>query len=129
MPRATSSSTVFKLLKEITLSSRDETTPLVVLKDANLGDGLDVGAALWQDNVDVVRALVGSWRRDTGAVIRAVDPGIEWHTADDAPDAGTHSGIEAVLGMLRSNYKSFDEFRSDALDLIPAGECVVVPYK
>jgi ketosteroid isomerase-like protein len=110
------------------LSSRDETTPLV-LKDANLGDGLDVGAAMSQENVDVVRGLVGSWRRDTGAVIAAFDPGIEWHTAEDEPDAGTHSGIEAVLGMLRSYYNSFDEFRSDALDFIPAGDCVVVPYK
>jgi ketosteroid isomerase-like protein len=110
------------------LSTRHETAPLV-LKVANLGDGLDVGAAISQENVDVIRGLVGSWRRDAGAVIAAFDPGIEWHTAEDAPDAGTHSGIEAVLGMLRSYYNSFDEFRSDALDFIPVGDCVVVPYK
>jgi len=129
MPHATSRSTVFKLLKEIRLSSRDETTPLVLLKDAKLGDGLDVGKAMSHENVDVVRGLVGSWRRDTGAVMAAFDPRIEWHTAEDAPDAGTHSGIEAVLGMLRSYHNSFDEFRSVALDFIPAGDCVVVPYK
>jgi ketosteroid isomerase-like protein len=54
-----------------------------------------------QENVEIAREANEAWRRgDLDAVLRALDPGIEWHTAADEPDAGTHRGVEAVISLI-----------------------------
>ena len=54
-----------------------------------------------QENVEIVREANEAWKRgDLDAVVRALDPRIEWHTAADEPDAGPHRGVEAIIFLI-----------------------------
>ena len=81
-----------------------------------------------QENVEIVLEANEAWRRgDLDAVLRALDPGIEWHTAADEPDAGTHRGVEAVISLIADWARSFEDFSVEPLEFIDAGDRVVMP--
>jgi ketosteroid isomerase-like protein len=83
-----------------------------------------------RENVELVKAMLAAWlSRDWEAATAAWDPALEWHSAEDEPDAGTYRGIEAVVAMLQGWDDAFDDFHASPLDFIAVGESVVVPYK
>jgi ketosteroid isomerase-like protein len=81
-----------------------------------------------QENVEVVREANRAWQSgDFDAVVRALDPDIQWHTAADEPDAGTHRGVSNVLSVIGGWMRAFEDFSVDVLELIDAGDYVVMP--
>jgi ketosteroid isomerase-like protein len=49
------------------------------------------------NNVEIVQALIEALQQgDVDAVRAATVPDLEWHAADDEPEAGAHVGVEAV---------------------------------
>ena len=81
-----------------------------------------------QENVEIVREANEAWKRgDLDAVVRALDPRIEWHTAADEPDAGPHRGVEAIISLIADWAQSFEDFSVEPLEFTDAGDRVVMP--
>jgi ketosteroid isomerase-like protein len=82
------------------------------------------------ENIAIVRALVDALGRgDVAAVDETLDPDVEWHAAEDEPEAGKHTGRDAVLALWDGWREAFDGFRADPLEFIVAGDTVVVPFR
>ena len=85
-------------------------------------------ALISNQNVEIVREANEAWKRgDLDAVVQALDPRIEWHTAADEPDAGTRRGVEAIIALIADWAQSFEDFSVEPLEFIDAGDRVVMP--
>jgi ketosteroid isomerase-like protein len=62
-----------------------------------------------------------------GLALSAMDETIEWHMAEDEPDARTLHGQAEVRAMLEGWKGSFEEFSGTPEEFIDAGEHVIVP--
>lgn len=52
----------------------------------------------------------------TGAVLHElVHPNIEWHSADDLPDAGVYRGVAGVQRLFDLWTEAFDDFHAEVL--------------
>jgi ketosteroid isomerase-like protein len=51
---------------------------------------------------------------------------VEWHNAPEWPGASIHRGIEAVVTDLRQQFDAWDEARYEPVEIIRAGDRVVV---
>ena len=55
-----------------------------------------------------MRGAYETFNRTQQAAPELLDPDIEWHTAEDLPDSGTHRGIEGVSELFAQWTDSFD---------------------
>jgi ketosteroid isomerase-like protein len=79
-----------------------------------------------QENVEAVRRAYQHFNRTHAPAYELFDPNVEWHTAADLPDTGTHRGHSGVAGLFSAWAGSFDDFRADVEELVDAGDHVVV---
>ena len=80
-------------------------------------------------NVDVIKSAYDNFARgDIDAVLNLFDPQIEWIEPDvpGLPFRGAHRGPQAVAQEVFAVAGEFDDFRSDAIEYIDAGDTVVV---
>jgi ketosteroid isomerase-like protein len=83
-----------------------------------------------RENIGIVRAVVdGLERGDLDSVRGSLDPALEWHPAEDEPEASVHTGVEAVLALWAGWRDAFDGFRASPLEFVAARDCVVVPIR
>jgi len=86
----------------------------------------DTSRAMSQENVAVLRrgaAVFGSGNLDRYCS-EFLDPDVEWHTASEDPDAGTHRGQAAFKRYVERWMESFDGLSADAEEYIAAGDRV-----
>jgi ketosteroid isomerase-like protein len=85
-----------------------------------------------QRNVDVVRRSLEAFAGgDFEAAFAAADPGIEWRTAEDEPDAQTYMGIAGVRRFVASLGELWlDRFEHTTRfeEFIDRGDWVIVPW-
>ena len=80
-----------------------------------------------QENVETVRGGYETFNRTHRAAREVFHPNVEWHTAEDLPDSGTHRGIEGVQRLFAEWSDSFEDFQADIAEIIDGGvELVVV---
>ena len=80
-----------------------------------------------QENVELIRGVYEEFDDTRRAVLRVLDPEVEWHTAPDLPDSGVHRGHDGVASLIEEWVSSFDDLRAEVDEFIDAGERVVVP--
>jgi ketosteroid isomerase-like protein len=81
-----------------------------------------------QENVETVRGAIEGFNR--GEIhLETLDPGIEWHTTTNLPDATTHRGHAPVGNYLTDWSASFDEFAVTAEELRDVGDCVAASMR
>jgi ketosteroid isomerase-like protein len=77
-----------------------------------------------QENVETVRRQHEQFSR-TGEVLAEIyDPGVEWMTAREDPDAATHRGLEAIRGYFAEWVGMFQSIDLHADELVDAGDKV-----
>jgi ketosteroid isomerase-like protein len=79
-----------------------------------------------QEDVEIVRRAYEHFNRTHAPAYELFDPNVEWHTAADLPDTGTHRGHSGVAALFSAWAGSFDDFRADVEELVDAGDHVVV---
>ena len=80
-----------------------------------------------EDNVELARRgferfLAG----DIGAWLELLSPEVEWHMAEDEPDARVLHGHEGVLALLADTVATFENFTFEVEDVLDAGDAVIV---
>ena len=75
------------------------------------------------------RALEQWSAGDWTAAIEAADPGIEWVTPPEDPDAGVHRGVEGIMAYWAQWAEALEDLRMEAEEYIPAGEQLVVAQR
>ena len=78
-------------------------------------------------NVEIVRRIFDAWASndpDTG--FAQMDERIEWHPAEDEPETATLHGKVELQGMFLKWLTAFDDFQTEPIEFIDAGEAVVV---
>ena len=83
-----------------------------------------------QENVEVVRAIYGSWSEgDFRASVDLLDPHVVLvlgpEFGPDSPDVGTYSGIEAVAAYTRGLLEAWTDFTMEAEEIVGAGDSVL----
>jgi ketosteroid isomerase-like protein len=81
-----------------------------------------------QDNVELVRAMLGAIGTDTDTdywLDEFCDPEIEWHDVPGYPSAGVHSGREAVRRHAVEFEDAWADWGVDIEDIRAAGDHVV----
>jgi ketosteroid isomerase-like protein len=78
-----------------------------------------------QQNVEKIRAAYEPFNRTHEPDRDLLHPAIEWHTARDLPDSGTHRGHDGVARLFSEWAGSFEDFRADLEEVIEAGSYVV----
>ena len=78
-----------------------------------------------QENVQKIRAAYEQFNRTHEPDRDLLHPAIEWHTAPDLPDSGTHRGHDGVARLFSEWAESFETFRADLEEVIDAGSYVV----
>lgn len=63
---------------------------------------------------------------DVQAWLEMLSPDVEWHMAEDEPDARTLHGREGVLALLADTVATFDSFEFQVDEILDAGDSVVV---
>jgi ketosteroid isomerase-like protein len=83
-------------------------------------------------SANLVRSIYADWERgDTSLVDKAsawrdvFEPGFEWHTRPDLPDAGVRKGYEGAVRLRDEWVETFDDFHIDLDELIDAGDHVI----
>jgi ketosteroid isomerase-like protein len=79
-----------------------------------------------QENVEIVRAGYEEFSRTGTFAPDLLDPDVTAYDPPDAPDPRVYQGREGLLLQLQNVADAFDELRWDAVELIDAGEKVVV---
>ena len=79
------------------------------------------------NNVELVRHLYEAFAAgDVGAVLEALDEGVEWTEADGFPHGGTHVGRQAVIdGVFARIGSDWDPFVANMTEFLDAGHHVV----
>jgi ketosteroid isomerase-like protein len=80
-----------------------------------------------RSNVDLLEQLYGAFARgDIPTVLAAMDPQIEWTSAEGSPYRGTFIGPDAVLTNIFARMGSeWDDFRVEPTEHLDAGDNVV----
>ena len=77
------------------------------------------------ENVEVVRAVYERWSEgDFRAHVDLLDPHVVLVLGPDFPDAGMHSGIEAVAAYTRALLEPWTHLTMDAEEIVAAGDSV-----
>jgi ketosteroid isomerase-like protein len=80
-----------------------------------------------QENVEIVRAVYERWSEgDFRAHVYLLDPHVVLVLGPDFPNAGMHSGIEAVAAYTRDLLEPWTHFTMEAEELVGAGDSVLV---
>jgi ketosteroid isomerase-like protein len=82
-----------------------------------------------QENVEKIRAAYEQFNRTHEPDRNLLHPAIEWHTAPDLPDSGTHRGHDGVARLFSEWAGSFEDFRADLEEVIEAGSYVVAAVR
>jgi ketosteroid isomerase-like protein len=79
------------------------------------------------ENVELVRAVYERWRHgDLSASVDLFDPDVVLVLRPEFPDAGTYSGVEAVVAYTRGLLEPWTHFTIEAEEIVPAGDSVLV---
>jgi ketosteroid isomerase-like protein len=80
-----------------------------------------------QENVEIVRAVYERWSEgDFRAHVDLLDPHVVLVLGPGFPDAGMHSGIDAVGAYTRGLLESFTHFTMEAEEIVGVGDSVLV---
>ncbi len=80
-----------------------------------------------QENVAIVRAVYERWSEgDFRAHVDLLDPHVVLVLGPDFPNAGMHSGIEAVAAYTRDLLEPWTHFTMEAEEIVGAGDSVLV---
>src|SRR5437763_15311859 len=82
-----------------------------------------------QANAEVVRALFEAWSagEELDAYFSRFHPQLVYHPRADEPDPSPHVGRDAYERLVRGFVDSFSEVTFEVLELIDAGDRVIVP--
>jgi ketosteroid isomerase-like protein len=82
-----------------------------------------------QANAEVVRALFEAWNagEELDAYFSRFHPQLVYHPRADEPDPSPHVGRDAYERLVRGFVDSFSEVTFEVLELIDAGDRVIVP--
>jgi ketosteroid isomerase-like protein len=82
-----------------------------------------------QANVDVVRAAFDAWNagEELDAYFLRFHPQLVYHPRADEPDPSPHVGRDAYERLVRGAADTFAGVTFDVLELIDAGDRVIVP--
>jgi ketosteroid isomerase-like protein len=58
--------------------------------------------------------------------VEGLHPEVEWHTAADLPDSGTHHGPGEIVQLFAEWAASFEDFRAEIDEILDGGDEVVV---
>jgi uncharacterized protein len=80
-----------------------------------------------QENVDLMRRYFDAWNAgDTDTVIAALATDVEWHGHPVLPEPGPYYDREAVRRWMDQFREAWDELKADPVEMIDAGDNVVV---
>ena len=80
-----------------------------------------------QENVEVMRAAFDAWNAgDMDALFAHFHPELVYHPRADEPDPSPHVGRDAYERLAREFAESFSEVTYEVLELIDAGDHVIV---
>jgi ketosteroid isomerase-like protein len=86
-----------------------------------------------QENADAVQALYDRFREgDFRPSVELLDRHVVFMPMLDLPDApetGLYSGVEALAEWMRGLFENFADLTMEAVDLIPAGDSVLVSVR
>src|SRR4051794_12187360 len=83
-----------------------------------------------QENVEIVRAVYERWSEgDFRAHVGLLDPHVVLVLGPDFPDAGMHSGVEAVAAYTRGLLEPWTHFTMEAEEIIGAGDSVLAAVR
>jgi ketosteroid isomerase-like protein len=84
-------------------------------------------ATATRSNVSLLRQLYAAFAEgDVPAVLSAMDPNIEWVSAEGAPYPGTFIGPQAILANVFARLGGeWDNYRAQPTEFIDAGDTVV----
>ena len=78
------------------------------------------------ENVEIVRRMFEAYEREgAGGGMEALDPGVVWHPADEAPQ----HGIDAALAYMERWEAEWEELSTVPEQFIDAGEIVFVAVR
>jgi ketosteroid isomerase-like protein len=79
-----------------------------------------------RENVEVVRSMLDAWNRgDYSTALETVDPNIQLEAALGGTLDGTYQGHAGLRKWLTDFWGSFDDYRTEIEEYIPAGDHVV----
>lgn len=79
-----------------------------------------------RENIEIVRNAYEAYTvGDLDAAFAFLDPGIEWRTPPNIPEAGTYHGFDEVRRRLGDFLEAWDAFEVEVKELIDAGDRVV----
>jgi len=79
-----------------------------------------------QENVEIVRGVYERWSEgDFRAGVDLLDPHVVLVLRPEFPDAGTYSGIEAVMAYTRGLLEPWTHFTMEAEEIVAAGDSVL----
>ena len=79
-----------------------------------------------EENAEIVRAGYEAFNRTQQPVPETLHPDVEWHTAEDLPDSGTHRGVDGIAKLFSEWAASFENFQADIDEIIDGGDELVV---
>jgi ketosteroid isomerase-like protein len=79
-----------------------------------------------EENVQAVRAGYEVFNRTHEPVPEMLHPEVEWHTAEDLPDSGTHRGVNGIAKLFSDWAESFENFQADIEEIIDGGDEAVI---
>ena len=81
-----------------------------------------------QENVEIVRKAFEAWQQGgVEALLKVLDPDIEWTLRPDFPDAGIFRGYDEIRALFGRFDETLVNLTVEPLEFIAAGEHVVVP--
>jgi ketosteroid isomerase-like protein len=85
--------------------------------------------AMSQANVDIIRAGFDGWNAGEGldVLLSRFHPQLVYHPHADEPDPSPHIGRDAYERLTRGFVDSFSKVTFEVLELIDAGDHVIVP--
>jgi ketosteroid isomerase-like protein len=83
-----------------------------------------------QENVERIRAAMESFnRRDLDALLRELDPQVEWRPPSELPGTRVYRGHDGVRQAIADMLDAFGDLSADAERFIDAGDRVVALYR
>jgi ketosteroid isomerase-like protein len=83
-----------------------------------------------EENVEIVRAVYERWSEgDFRASADLLDPHVALVLGSEFPDAGMHSGVEAVAAYTRGLLEPWTHFTMEAEEIMGAGDSVLAAVR
>ena len=90
----------------------------------------DTARAMSQERVEIVRAVYERWSEgDFHSSLDLLDTHVVLVLGPEFPDAGMHSGIEAVTAYTRGLLEPWTQLRMEAEEIVGAGDSVLVSVR